>query len=97
MLTIEQLESNKKKFQETNLKYGILTNELQNFLGDDFYTAPATTTLATAAVAAASSMPAGPSNSDEPTGKNGKLSNSELKLSMNNLKRDLQVKNNIHY
>lgn len=25
------------------------------------------------------------------------LSNSELKLSMNNLKRDLQVKNNIHY
>lgn len=45
MLTIEQLESNKKKFQETNLKYGIFTEELQNFLGDDFYIAPATTTL----------------------------------------------------
>jgi peptidoglycan hydrolase-like protein with peptidoglycan-binding domain len=40
---------------------------------------PATTALATTAATAVSSMPAGPSNSDEPTGKNGKLSNSELK------------------
>jgi hypothetical protein len=45
MLNAEQLESNKKKFQETNVKYGIFTQELEKFLGDAFYVAPATTTL----------------------------------------------------
>jgi hypothetical protein len=45
MITVEQLESNKKKFLETNSKYKIFTKELENFLGDDFYTAPATTTI----------------------------------------------------
>jgi hypothetical protein len=45
MLTIQQLESNKKKFQDTNVKYQIFTPELEEFLGNDFYTAPATTTI----------------------------------------------------
>jgi hypothetical protein len=45
MLTIEQLEQNKKKFKETNKKYSILTQELEDFLGEDFYTSPATTML----------------------------------------------------
>ena len=45
MIPVEQLESNKKKFLETNSKYKIFTKELENFLGDDFYTAPATTTI----------------------------------------------------
>ena len=45
MISVEQLESNKKKFIETNSKYKIFTKELEDFLGDDFYTAPATTTL----------------------------------------------------
>lgn len=43
MLTAEQLEQNKKKFIETNVKYSIFTQELVDFLGDDFFTAPATT------------------------------------------------------
>jgi len=41
MLTITQLESNQKIFKETNEKYKIFTKELEDFLGDDFYTAPA--------------------------------------------------------
>jgi hypothetical protein len=45
MISAEQLESNKKKFLETNSKYKIFTKELENFLGDNFYTAPATTTI----------------------------------------------------
>lgn len=45
MLNSEQLETNKKKFHETNTKYGIFTKELEDFLGMDFYTAPATTSL----------------------------------------------------
>lgn len=45
MLTIQQLENNQKKFQEINTKYGIFTSELQEFLGQDFFTAPATTTI----------------------------------------------------
>jgi hypothetical protein len=45
MLNVEQLESNKNKFKETNKKYSIFSESLENFLGDDFYTAPATTTL----------------------------------------------------
>lgn len=40
MLTITQLEKNQKTFITTNAKYGIFTPELQEFLGDDFYTAP---------------------------------------------------------
>jgi hypothetical protein len=45
MLTIDQLEYNKKKFQETNLKYNIFTNELEEFLGDALYTSPASSSL----------------------------------------------------
>jgi hypothetical protein len=42
MLTITQLEANKKIFDDSNEKYGIFTPKLKEFLGDDFYTAPAT-------------------------------------------------------
>ena len=45
MIPVEQLETNKKKFLETNSKYKIFTKELEDFLGDDFYTAPATTSI----------------------------------------------------
>ena len=45
MLSVPQLEANKKKFLETNEKYKILTDELLTFFGDDLYTAPASTTL----------------------------------------------------
>ena len=45
MITAEQIESNKKKFLETNSNYKIFTNELLDFLGDDFFTAPASTSL----------------------------------------------------
>jgi hypothetical protein len=45
MLTTEQLEKNKAKFLETNEKYGLFTEELLNFLGDDFYDSPASTSL----------------------------------------------------
>ena len=45
MLTITQLEHNKAKFIETNEKYGIMTKELLDFLGDNLYTAPASTRL----------------------------------------------------
>lgn len=45
MLSVEQIESNKKKFLETNSKYNLFTKDLLNFLGDDFFTAPASTTL----------------------------------------------------
>jgi len=44
MLTITQLEGNKKIFEDSDEKYGIFTPELKNFLGDDFYTAPASST-----------------------------------------------------
>lgn len=44
-LTIQQLEHNKAKFLETNEKYNIMTKDLLDFLGDDFYTAPASTSL----------------------------------------------------
>jgi hypothetical protein len=40
MLTIAQLENNKKKFLETNVKYNIFTKELLDFLGEDLYTSP---------------------------------------------------------
>jgi hypothetical protein len=45
MLTITQLENNKKKFIETNAKYNIFTKELLDFLGDDIYTAPYSSSL----------------------------------------------------
>jgi len=45
MLTIQQLEHNKAKFLETNVKYNIMTKELLDFLGDGLYTAPASTRL----------------------------------------------------
>jgi hypothetical protein len=45
MLTIEQLEKNKAKFTETNQKYNIFTKELEEFLGDGFYTSPMSSSL----------------------------------------------------
>lgn len=45
MLTIPQLEHNKAKFLESNEKYGIMTKELLDFLGDDLFTAPASSAL----------------------------------------------------
>jgi hypothetical protein len=45
MLTIQQSESNQAKFKETNQKYNIMTKELEEFLGDGLYTAPASSSL----------------------------------------------------
>lgn len=45
MITAEQIESNKKKFVDTNNKYKIFTPELEDFLGEEFYIAPASTSL----------------------------------------------------
>ena len=45
MLSANQLERNKKTFQESNLKYGIFTKELEVFLGEDFYISPASGSL----------------------------------------------------
>ena len=45
MLSAAKLEFNKKKFLETNQKYNIFTKELEDFLGEDFYTSPASSTL----------------------------------------------------
>ena len=45
MLSAEHLEKNKQKFLEVNSNYGIFTEELSQFLGDNFYTAPASTNL----------------------------------------------------
>jgi hypothetical protein len=45
MLTIAQLEANEKKFQDTNLKYNIFSKELLDFLGEDIYTSPASSSL----------------------------------------------------
>ncbi len=42
MLTTKQIELNKETFQKTNLKYKIFNDELENFLGEAFYYAPAT-------------------------------------------------------
>jgi hypothetical protein len=44
MLSAAQLEFNRDKFIETNLKYNIFTQELVDYLGVEFFTAPATTT-----------------------------------------------------
>ena len=45
MLNTTQIEFNKNKFKETNLKYGVFNKELEEFLGEDFYTSPATSNL----------------------------------------------------
>lgn len=45
MLTEKQLEKNKTKFLETNQKYNIFSDELMEYFGEDFYMAPATTSL----------------------------------------------------
>lgn len=45
MLTAEQIQSNKNRFVETNAKFKIFTKELEDFLGEDFFLAPASTTL----------------------------------------------------
>lgn len=45
MLSTKQLEFNKEKFRETNKKYFIFNKDLEDFLGDDFYIAPATSNL----------------------------------------------------
>lgn len=41
MISLEKLEKNKKKFREVNDEYKIFTNELETFLGDNFYISPA--------------------------------------------------------
>ena len=41
MLTITQLETNKKIFEDSDITYGIFTPKLKDFLGNDFFTAPA--------------------------------------------------------
>jgi hypothetical protein len=45
MLSVSQLERNKKTFQDSNLKYGIFTQDLEDFLGEDFYISPASGSL----------------------------------------------------
>jgi hypothetical protein len=45
MLTIAQLENNKKKLIETNAKYNIFSKELLDFLGEDIYIAPYSSSL----------------------------------------------------
>jgi hypothetical protein len=45
MLTITQLENNKKKFIETSVKYNIFTTELLDFLGEGIYTSPVSSSL----------------------------------------------------
>jgi len=45
MLTTKQLESNQAKFLEVNEKYNIMTKELVEFLGDNLFIAPASSTL----------------------------------------------------
>jgi len=45
MLTTIELEKNQKIFKDANAKYNIFTKELEDFLGDDFYIAPSSSTL----------------------------------------------------
>ena len=45
MLTVTQLENNKKKFLETNEKYNIFTKELLDFLGEEIFISPASSSL----------------------------------------------------
>ena len=37
----ERIIKNKEKFELTNTKYNVLTDRLLDFLGDNFFTAPA--------------------------------------------------------
>jgi hypothetical protein len=45
MISAEQIEINKKKFIDTNVKYKLFTQELLSFLGDDFFIAPSSTSI----------------------------------------------------
>lgn len=45
MLSKEQIEKNKSKLLETSEKYGVLSDSLLEFLGDDLFVAPASTSL----------------------------------------------------
>ena len=45
MLTTKKIEQNKTTFIETNEKYGIMTKELLDFLGEDLFIAPSTSSL----------------------------------------------------
>jgi hypothetical protein len=47
MLTAKQIEFNKNKFKEVNLTYGVLTPELEEFLGEEIYNSPANKKLST--------------------------------------------------
>jgi hypothetical protein len=45
MISKDKIEKNKNKFQEVNETYGIFTRELEEFLGEEFYTCPASPSL----------------------------------------------------
>lgn len=45
MLSTKQIEANKDAFHKTNLKYKIFNTELEEFLGEVFYYAPATSSI----------------------------------------------------
>lgn len=45
MLSAQKIESNKKKFLEVNEQHEIFSKELLEFLGEDFFLSPASTTL----------------------------------------------------
>lgn len=45
MITAAKIESNKKKFIETCHKHNIFTKEMEEYLGDDFFIAPASPAL----------------------------------------------------
>lgn len=44
MLSKEKILKNAKKFNETGIKYGVINDELMEMLGEEFITAPCTTT-----------------------------------------------------
>lgn len=45
MISEGKIRKNKEKFAETNAKYNIFTKELEQFLGEDFFIAPASPSL----------------------------------------------------
>jgi len=45
MISKEKIEKNKIKFKEANEKYFVFTEELEEFLGEDFYLSPASPSL----------------------------------------------------
>ena len=45
MISAAKIEKNKTKFIETSRKFGVFTKELEEFLGEDFYLAPASVAL----------------------------------------------------